>query len=63
MVIYELNDAQRAESIYFEIKEVAIRTGAGICYGRYKGSFIDYIDALNDNLKYKDISIEPIIIY
>lgn len=63
MVIYELNDAQRAESIYFEIKEVAIRTAAGICYGRYKGSFRYFVDALNDNMEYKDITIEPIIIY
>ena len=39
MVIYELNDAQRAESIYFETKEAAIRAGAGICYERYGGSF------------------------
>ena len=63
MVIYKLNDAKNAESIYFEIKEVAIRTGAGICYGRYKGSFIYFVETLNDNMEYKDIRIEPIITY
>ena len=46
MIIYKLNDAKNAESIYFETKEAAIRTGAGICYERYGGSFKFFFNAL-----------------
>ena len=63
MVIYELNDAQRAESIYFETKEAAIRAGAGICYERYKGSFKFFFNTLYNYTRYEDITIEPIIVY
>ena len=63
MVIYELNDAKNAESIYFETKEAAIRAGAGICYERYKSSFKFFLDTLKDDMKYKDITIEPVIVY
>ena len=63
MVIYELNDAKNAESIYFETKEAAIRAGAGICYERYKSSFKFFLDTLKDNMKYKDITIEPVIVH
>ena len=63
MIIYDLNDAKIAESMYFATKEAAIRAGAGICYGRYKGSFVYFVETLNDNMEYKDIRIEPIIRY
>ena len=63
MVIYELNDAKNAESIYFETKEAAIRAGAGICYERYKSSFKFFLDTLKDDMKYKDITIEPVIVH
>ena len=65
MIIYDLNDAQRAESIYFETGEAAIYAGASICYERYRGekSFQYYLDTLNKNMKYKDITIEPINVY
>ena len=65
MIIYDLNDAQRAESIYFETIEAAVYTGAGICYARYEGekSFKYFLDALNDNMEYRDITIEPTIVH
>ena len=63
MIIYKLNDAKNAESIYFETKEAAIRAGAGICYERYGGSFKFFLDTLKDDMKYEDITIEPIIVY
>ena len=65
MVIYELNDAQRAESIYFETIEAAIYTGAGICYERYRGekSFKYFLDALSKNMGYEDITIEPVNVH
>ena len=63
MIIYKLNDAKNAESIYFETKEAAIRAGAGICYERYKSSFKFFLDTLKDDMKYKDITIEPVIVY
>lgn len=63
MIIYKLNDAKNAESIYFESKEAAIRTGAGICYERYKGSFKFFFNALYNYMKYEDITIEFVIVY
>ena len=63
MIIYKLNDAKNAESIYFETKEAAIYVGAGICYERYKSSFKFFLDTLKDNMKYKDITIEPVIVH
>ena len=63
MIIYDLNDAKIAESMYFATKEAAIYAGAGICYERYKSSFKFFLDALKDNMKYKDITIEPIIVH
>ena len=63
MIIYKLNDAKNAESIYFETKEAAIRAGAGICYERYKSSFKFFLDTLKDDMKYKDITIEPVIVH
>ena len=63
MIIYKLNDAKDAESIYFESKEAAIRAGAGICYERYGGSFKFFFNALYNYTRYEDITIEPIIVY
>lgn len=67
MIIYDLNDAQRAESIYFETIEAAVYTGAGICYARYsmggEKSFKYFLDALNDDMKYEDITIEPLVVH
>ena len=63
MIIYELNDAKNAESIYFETKEAAIRAGAGICYERDKGSFKFFFNTLYNYTRYEDITIEPIIVY
>ena len=63
MIIYDLNDAKIAESMYFETKEAAIYAGAGICYERYKSSFKFFLDTLKDNMQYKDITIEPVIVY
>ena len=63
MIIYKLNDAKNAESIYFETKEAAIRAGAGICYERYGGSFKFFFNALYNYMKYEDITIEFVIVY
>ena len=63
MIIYDLNDAKIAESMYFTTKEAAIYVGAGICYERYKSSFKFFLDTLKDDMKYKDITIEPVIVY
>ena len=63
MVIYELNDAKIAESMYFATKEAAIYVGAGICYERYKSSFKFFFNALYNYTRYEDIIIEPIIVY
>ena len=63
MIIYDLNDAKRAESIYFETGEAAIYTAAGICYERYGGSFKFFFNALYNYTRYEDIIIEPIIVY
>lgn len=69
MVVYDLNDAKYANSMYFETKEKAIMAGAGICYERYKGdkscdkSFQGFINYLNDVMEYEDITIEPVVIY
>ena len=63
MIIYKLNDAKNAESIYFETKEAAIRTGAGICCERYGGSFKFFFNALYNYMEYEDITIEFVIIY
>ena len=65
MVIYDLNDAKDANSMYFETKEKAVIAGASICYERYKSnkSFQDFINCLNDDMIYKDITIETVVIY
>lgn len=66
MIIYDLNDAKYANSKYFETQEKAVMAGAGICYERYKGddkSFQGFINCLNDEMEYKDISIESIVVY
>ena len=65
MIIYKLNDAKNAESIYFETKEAAIRAGAGICYERYRSgkSFSYFLDALSKNMRYEDITIKPVNVY
>lgn len=65
MIIYDLNDAKIAESMYFETIESAIYTGAGICYERYRGekSFKYFLDTLTDDMKYEDITIEPVVIH
>lgn len=65
MIIYDLNDAKRAESIYFETGEAAIYTAAGICYERYRSgkSFSYFLDALSKDMRYEDITIEPINVY
>ena len=65
MIIYDLNDAKRAESIYFETGEAAIYTAAGICYERYRSgkSFSYFLDALSKNMRYEDITIEPVNVY
>ena len=63
MIIYDLNDAKIAESMYFATKEAAIYVGAGICYERYGGSFKFFFNALYNYTRYEDIIIEPIIVY
>ena len=65
MVIYDLNDARYAESMYFETKEKAVIAGASMCYERYKSdkSFQDFINCLNDAMEYEDITIESVVIY
>ena len=65
MVVYDLNDAKYASSMYFETKEKAVIAGAGICYERYNGesTFQGFINCLNEAMKYEDITIEPIVIY
>ena len=63
MIIYDLNDAKIAESMYFFFFFSAIYVGAGTCYERYKSSFKFFLDTLKDNMKYKDITIEPVIVH
>ena len=65
MVIYDLNDAKYAVSKFFETKEKAVLTGAGICYGRHNGDepFQGFVNCLNDEMKYEDITIEPVVVY
>ena len=65
MVVYDLNDAKCANSMYFETKEKAVIAGAGICYERYKSnkSFQDFINSLNNAMEYEDITIETVVIY
>ena len=64
MIIYDLNDAKIAESMYFATKEAAIYTAAGICYERYRSgkSFSYFFDALSKDMRYEDITIEPVIV-
>ena len=65
MIIYDLNDAKYANSMYFETKEKAVMAAAGICYERYKGdkSFQGFINCLNEVMEYEDITIECVVVY
>ena len=65
MLIYNLNDAKYAVSMYFGTKEKAVIAGAGICYERYESdkSFKGFINCLNETMEYKDITIEAIVMY